>query len=234
MRHSLVLLAALGATLAATLAVTARFPLPTAGGPAGLVSEPGTVNLPRPLDRGRMTLEESLAARRSVREFLPDPLKPEELSQLLWAAQGVTSRDGRRTAPSAGALYPLETYVVLPSGCFHYDPARHRLVPQSGEDRRSALCAAALDQPCIADAPAVLVITADFERTTAKYGRTRGPRYVHMEAGHAAQNVLLEATALGLGAVPVGAFDDAGVRAALELPPDREPLYLIPVGRARP
>lgn len=233
MRHAFALLAAFGAALGATLAATARDPLPTTGESAVLVSEPGTVNLPRPLDRGRMSLEEAIAARRSVREFLPDPLKPEELSQLLWAAQGVTSRDGRRTAPSAGALYPLETYVVLPNGCFRYDPARHRLVPVSGEDRRAALCRAALDQPCIAGAPAVIVLAADFERTKAKYGRTRGPRYVHMEAGHAAQNVLLEATALGLGAVPVGAFDDAGVRAALELPPDREPLYLIPVGRPR-
>ncbi|HSQ59112.1 MAG TPA: SagB/ThcOx family dehydrogenase [Acidobacteriota bacterium] len=230
MRITLLLLASLGAALLGT----AREPIPVTGVSAMLVSEPGTIDLPRPLDRGRMTLEEAIAARRSVREFLPDPLTREALSQLLWAAQGVTSRDGRRAAPSAGALYPLEIYVVLPSGSFRYDPSRHRLVPLSGEDRRSALCRAALDQPCIADAPAVLVLAADFERTESKYGRTRGPRYVHMEAGHAAQNVLLEAVALGLAAVPVGAFDDAGVRAALALPENREPLYLIPVGRPRP
>lgn len=192
-----------------------------------------TVSLPEPRTRGTMSLEEAISARRSVREFLPDPLTLEQLSQLLWAAQGVTSASGQRAAPSAGALYPLEVYAVTAAGCHHYEPVRHRLVRLSPDDPRAALRAAALGQEQIGEAPLVLVIAAEYARTEVKYGHARGPRYVHFEAGHATQNVLLEAVALGLAAVPMGAFDDARVRDALRLPPHEAPLYLIPVGRAR-
>lgn len=192
-----------------------------------------TLQLPAPVKKGRMSLEETLARRRSVREFTRETLSEQELSQLLWAVQGITRPGGYRTAPSAGALYPLEVYVAMASGIYHYEPREHRLNRRSNHDLRPALCRAGLDQESILEAPAVFVISAVYERISQKYGEARTPRYVHMEAGHAAQNLLLEAVALGLGAVPVGAFYDAQVQKALSLPAEQQPLYLIPVGHPR-
>jgi SagB-type dehydrogenase family enzyme len=189
--------------------------------------------LPAPSKRGRVSLEETLARRRSVREFTREPLSDEELSQLLWAAQGITDPAGYRTAPSAGALYPLEIYVATASGFYHYEPREHRLNRRSSHDLRPALCRAGLDQESLLEAPAVFVMSAVYERTAQKYGEARTPRYVHMEAGHAAQNLLLEAVAIGLGAVPIGAFYDTQVQKALSLPAEEQPLYLIPVGHPR-
>lgn len=180
-----------------------------------------------------MSLEEALARRHSVREFTRESLTDRELSQLLWAAQGVTDAEGRRTAPSAGALYPLEVYVATASGFYHYEPHGHRMARTSDRDLRRAIHRAALLQDPILQAPAVFVIAAVYERTSRKYGEARTPRYVHIEAGHAAQNLLLEAVALGLGGVPVGAFNDGEVQKALSLPADHRPLYLIPVGHPR-
>ncbi|MEJ2010363.1 MAG: SagB/ThcOx family dehydrogenase [Acidobacteriota bacterium] len=194
---------------------------------------PGTIQLPEPARSGVVSLEEALAQRRSVREFLPDALTTRQLSQLLWAAQGITASGGYRTAPSAGALYPLEIYVAIPIGFYHHIPARHRLTLVSATDMRQPLYRAALEQEAIRDAGAVFVIAAVYERTAQKYGATRGERYVHIEAGHAAQNLLLEAGALGLGAVPMGAFRDADVQKVLSLPRNHQPLYLIPVGKPR-
>lgn len=183
-----------------------------------------------------MSLEESLAHRRSVREFIPGALTLAEISRLVWAAQGVTEA-ARRTAPSAGATYPLEVYLVvgdvenLSAGVYRYRPGRHRLeVMTDGEDIRTHLAAAANDQEWVHRAAMVVVIAAVFERTTARYGK-RGERYVHMEAGHAAQNLLLQAAVMRLGATPVGAFDDTWVSRLLHLPAGETPLYLIPVGR---
>lgn len=185
--------------------------------------------LPAPVDRG-VTLASALEARRSVREFSPRPLSDIEMSQLLWAAQGVTHGDGYRAAPSAGALYPLELYVVTSAGFFHYVPRGHRLARLGSTDLRAAVQSAALGQPGIGNAAAVFVIAAVYRRTTAKYGAERGARYVQIEVGHAAQNLLLEAAALDLGAVPVGAFDDSALAGVLGLPAELAPLYLIPVG----
>ncbi len=187
-----------------------------------------TIDLPRPSSTGA-ALDDALEKRRSVRRFAAKPLSLSEISQLLWAGQGMTRDWGGRTAPSAGALYPLELYVVLEEGVFHYRTEGHRITAFSAGDAREALAAAALNQGCVAAAPAVFVIAAVFERTAAKY-RDRAPRYVHMEAGHAGQNIMLEAAALGLGSVPVGAFRDDAVKQALHLPPGQEPLLLIPVG----
>jgi SagB-type dehydrogenase family enzyme len=189
--------------------------------------------LPEPSTEGLLSLEETLLRRRSVRDFSPEQLSSHEISQLLWAAQGITNSRGLRTAPSAGALYPLELYVVLEEGVFHYDPHAHHLTTVAVGDLRSNLYAVALEQDAILNAPMVLVVTAVFTRTEAKYGRARSPRYVHMEAGHAAQNVLLQAVSLGLGAVPIGAFEDVRVQEVLGLPTDHEPLYLIPIGHPR-
>lgn len=175
------------------------------------------------------TLEALLAGRRSVREFTEETLSQDQLLALAWAAQGVTHPDGLRTAPSAGALYPLELYVVTGEGIAHYRPSEHVLLPFAEGDARPALHRVALEQDPVLRAPAVFVITAVYGRTAEKYG-DRTERYVHIEAGHAAQNLLLQAVAFGLGAVPIGAFDDRGVREALALPPDHAPLYLLPVG----
>lgn len=186
--------------------------------------------LPSPAVTGDQSLEQALARRRSVREFTDQPLTTTDLGQLLWAAQGITNERGLRTAPSAGALYPLELYVTTAEGVFHYIPSEHRLLVVSQTDARTRLCQAALRQEAVRRAPAVFIVTAVYARTAAKYGQERTPRYVHLEAGHAAQNLLLQATALGLGAVPIGAFHDDQVQEALGLPADQEPLYLIPVG----
>lgn len=194
------------------------------------------IRLPAPIDAGAMPLEQALWARRSVRAYLPQPLGLEDVGQLLWAAQGITGPGGLRTAPSAGALYPLELYVVagevdgLAPGVYHYSPPDHALRLLAAGDNRSALSQAALGQAPVADAPAVIALAAVFERTTAKYGE-RGEDYVHMEVGAAAQNVYLQATALGLGTVFIGAFDDEAVGRVLRLDEDETILCLMPVGR---
>lgn len=192
----------------------------------------GFVDLPPPVLASDVSLEEALAARRSVREYSDEPLGPEELSQLLWSAQGETSSSGRRSAPSAGALYPLEVYVAAPNGVSRYVPDGHRLEILDTADRRAQLMAAALDQEAVGAAAAVFIVTGVEARTAAKYGE-RAERYVLLEAGHAAQNLLLQAVVLGLGAVPIGAFDDGGVHELLSLPDGHDVLYLIPVGHLR-
>jgi len=202
------------------------------------VLEAAAVTLPPPLSDGGHSLEKALRERRSVREFRAQALRLEDIGQLAWAAQGMAARSGQRTAPSAGALYPLELYVAvanvqgLAAGVYRYEPSAHRLDAIAQGDRRRALVAAALGQRWIGEAAAVFVIAGVERRTTAKYGR-RGVRYVHMEAGHAAQNLLLQATALRLGATVVGAFSDAAVEDAAALPDAAQPLYLVPVGHAR-
>jgi len=175
-------------------------------------------------------LETILARRRSARTFAGRTVEGELLRRLAWAAQGVTDGEGHRTTPSAGACYPLEVLVVTQEGVTRFDPPTGSLLPYRAGDRKRHLAAAAWDQPAVAAAPAVLAIVALYARSEAKYGPVRGPRYVAMEAGHACQNVLLEATALGLVALPVGAFDERRVQSILGLPPDHRPLYLVPVG----
>lgn len=196
------------------------------------INSQSVINLPSPVEKGKMSMEEALKHRESVRDFSSKSLTKEELSQLLWAAQGMTRDWGARTAPSAGALFPLEVYVVLKEGVFHYLPKDHRLSRDLDKDVRNQLADAALGQDCVRKAPAIFVIAAVYERTAKKYGN-RAERYVKIEAGHAGQNLLLEAVSLGLGAVPVGAFYDEKVKQVLNLPVNHEPLYLIPVGRKR-
>jgi SagB-type dehydrogenase family enzyme len=197
-----------------------------------------SVALPAAKRTGKLEVEAALGARRSVREFAARALSLAELSQLLWAAQGTTTADGRRTAPSAGALYPLEVSVVavnvtgLPAGVYRYRPDGHRLLPVATGDRRRALAAAALEQDWMRPAPAALVIAAVFARSERKYGE-RAARYVHFEAGCAAENVALQAVALGLGTVVVGAFQDREVQAVAALDADERPLAILPVGRPR-
>ncbi len=182
------------------------------------------------------SLEELLRERRSVRDYADAPLTQGEVLKLLWAGQGITQARGFRTAPSAGALYPLEIYLVagnvenLAPGVYKYQPTQNTLSLVKDGDVRAGLAAAALGQSSVREGAISIVIAAVYERTTRKYG-PRGETYVHIEVGHAAQNICLQATALGLGLVTVGAFNDAGVRAIVGMSQDEIPLYVIPVGR---
>lgn len=204
------------------------------GRPSAPTTDRGPLEpLPSPRLVGPISLEAALQARRSIRSFTAEALTRAEIGQLLWAAQGFTDVAGHRTAPSAGALYPLELDIVTADGVARYVPDGHVLVLRGAADLRPALRWAALDQSAIGEAPLIIVISGVVERTAARYGAERAERYVAQEAGHAAQNVLLEAVSLGLGAVPVGAFDDAEVRRVLALANGEAPLYLIPVGHPR-
>jgi SagB-type dehydrogenase family enzyme len=171
-----------------------------------------------------------------VREFSNEPLDLSQIAQLLWAAQGITGAEAHRTAPSAGGLYGLELYVIaanvhgLPAGIYRYEILTHEVVSLIEGDPRQRLSRSALEQTSISQGAAIFAVAGVYDRISAKYGE-RGIRYTHMEAGHAAQNLLLQAVALGLGAVLVGAFDDAKVKRVLGLSKKEMPLYLIPVGK---
>ena len=187
------------------------------GGQIAAQEDAKLIHLPAPRLESQASVESALLHRRSVREFSARGLALGDVAQLLWAAQGVTGQGGLRTAPSAGALYPLELYLLAArvegaaAGLYRYEPAH---------------------QTWIREAPAVLVIAAVFGRTKGKYGE-RGIRYVHMEVGHAAQNVYLQATAMGLGTTFVGAFSDGAIGDVLELPDDHAPLGIMPLGWRR-
>ena len=193
------------------------------------------IPLPEPRYAGDVSVEQALRQRRSVRSYEDGPLDMTEISQILWSAQGITSARGFRTAPSAGALYPLELYVIagnvknLPAAIYKYTPRDHALLEIVSGDKRSDLSRAALRQGAIRKAPAVILFCAVYERTTGKYGQ-RGIRYVHMEVGHAAQNACLQAIALGLKTAVIGAFRDSEVKMVANLPADEQPLYFVPIG----
>ena len=206
-----------------------------------MVQEAGEriVSLPEPRLQGALSLEGALRARKSEREYSKEPLSLADVAQLLWAAQGLThSRGGydMRTAPSAGALYPIELHLVavrvdgLEAGHYRYRIGEHQLTQVSGEDRRRALMAAAYDQDCVGGAAAVVVVTGVVARTAAKYGQ-RAERYVQQEVGAVAEHVLLQATALGLGSVYVGAFNDRRVGEVLRLAEGEAAYAMLPVGR---
>ena len=187
------------------------------------------INLPEPNKDSSISLEQAITKRRSRRKFVSKTLTLEQIGQLCWAAQGQETHSCYRTAPSAGATYPLELLVVIHDGLFQYLPAKHSLERLTDQDLSAELALASWGQKFIEDAPLTLVFTAQFSRTTGRYGQ-RGIRYVYMEAGHAAQNVHLQAEALGLGSVAVGAFDDTIVSKVLSLPDNLEPLYMVIVG----
>lgn len=194
------------------------------------------IALPPPVVTGKQSVESLLQHRRSVREYPDLALSLAQVGQLLWAAQGITHAGGYRTAPSAGALYPLELYVVaghvigLNKGVYHYQPKGHSLIKLADGDFREALAKAALYQTSVEQAAAVIVFTGVYARTEKKYGQ-RAERYVQIEVGHAAENLFLQAESLGLATVVVGAFRDQAVSKVLKLPADHAPLLLMPVGR---
>lgn len=196
------------------------------------------IPLPDPVFSSQTSVEEALKKRRSIRAYDGHPLTLQQISQLLWAAQGITSTNGFRTIPSAGALYPLEIYLVtgeiknLSSGVYHYVPTKHVLQKSRDGDLRIQLAKAANGQGAVKSATADIVITALFARTTKKYG-DRGNRYVLMEAGHAAQNIYLQAVSLNLATVSIGSFDDARVKNVLNITNEEEPLYILPIGKSQ-
>jgi len=219
----------------------------------GAVAKPesGLIPLPAPRYDSQFSLEKALKTRQSVREYQEVPLTLAEISQILWAAQGFTRerkepptrwnpkyewQGGLRTAPSAGALYPMEIYLLagrvdgLPGGLFKYVPKNHALIKVTEADKRKELCLAALKQPQVEKAPAVILMAGVYERTSYKYG-DRAERYVHMEAGSIAENIYLQATALGIGTVLIGAFNDEEVKKVMALPADESPLIIMPLGR---
>lgn len=210
--------------------------------------------LPVPRYDSQFSVEKALKNRQSVREYREAPLSLAEISQILWAAQGFTRerkdpptrwnpkyewQGGLRTAPSAGALYPMEIYLLagkvdgLPVGLYRYVPKNNALSRVTADDKRKDLCQAALMQPQVEKAPAVILMTGVYERTSYKYGQ-RAERYVHMEAGSIAENVYLQATALGIGTVLIGAFNDAEVKKVMALPADEAPLIIMPLGKITP
>ena len=191
------------------------------------------IRLPRPVEQGEMSVEKAILKRRSIRNFSSKDLSWQAISNLLWAAQGITdARQGLRAAPSAGALYPAEIYLLSKDGLYHYLPAEHKLETMIGKDLRKNLQEAALGQPWVGQAPIDIVICMVYERITGRYGQ-RGRKYADIEVGHIAQNIHLQAVALGLGSVPLGAFSDEEVKNALGLADDCEPVYIIPVGYPR-
>ncbi len=194
------------------------------------------IKLPEPVLNGAISVEKALAARRSVRYYAALPLTLSELSQTLWAAQGFSGPSGLRTTPSAGALYPLEIYIAagnvrgLASGVYKYGCVGHVLLRTEQDDKRADLFDAALRQNSIKSAPVILIICAVYERMTAKYGQ-RGIRYTDMEAGHASQNVYLQAESLGLVTLAIGAFHDSKVKKIVNTTKAEQPLYLMPIGK---
>jgi SagB-type dehydrogenase family enzyme len=206
------------------------------------------IKLPPPHLTSKVSLEETIAKRRSVRRYRAEPLALSQLSQILWSAQGITGRRMFRAAPSAGATYPLEIFVFvgrqgvivsetkqapeeLQAGIYHYEVDSHSLSLHKSGELRLDLARAALDEEFIMEAPVDIVICAIYYRTGYRYGR-RGERYVHIEVGHVGENIHLQAMALGLATAEVGAFHDEEVREILGVEEQIKPLYIMPLGKA--
>ncbi|MFC1965050.1 SagB/ThcOx family dehydrogenase [Chloroflexota bacterium] len=202
--------------------------------------QPSPIHLPPPSQTGDISLEEAIVRRRSIRRFTASSISQSQLSQILWASQGVTNAaSGQRAAPSAGATYPLEIFVIcgtdsvegIGEGIYHYNPENHSLTLKHKGDVRLELAGTTFDQEYICEAPVDIIICAVYARTMVKY-EARGERYVHMDVGHAGQNIYLQATTLGLATVAMGAFHDEHLREVLRLDEHIRPLYIMPVGKA--
>jgi len=188
------------------------------------------ITLPKPILNHHRSLDDAILHRRSIRQISSKPLTSQQVSKLLWAAQGMTApQKGFRAAPSAGALYPLELYLLNKDGVWHYLVKRHALALLTHQDIRSKLPIAAYNQRFLAKAPVIIIITGIYTRETKKYGK-RGIRFTQIEAGHVAENIALEAVNLNLVSTPVGGFKDQSIRNLLKLPRQITPLYLIPMG----
>ncbi len=213
--------------------------------------EAEVISLPAPRQDSLISVEKAISLRRSIREYADSPLSISEVSQILWAAQGFTRerkdpprmwnpkyewQGGLRTAPSAGALYPMEIYLLagniegLTKGVYKFMPKNHSLMRVMGVDKRIDLSSAALKQASIEKAAAVVVMAGVYDRTSFKYGE-RAERYVHIEVGSIAENVYLQGMTLGIGTVIIGAFNDKDVKSVLQLPEDEHPLAIMPLGK---
>jgi SagB-type dehydrogenase family enzyme len=206
--------------------------------PAPGKTKEARIKLPEPRHEGALSIEKGLFKRRSARYYTDEPLLFAELSQLLWAAQGITGPQGQRTAPSAGGLYPLDVYVVvgdvngLDEGVYKYIPQGHELLKIMDGDKRAELSAASYGQDWVREGAAVIVFSGVYERTARKYG-DRAERYVQIEVGSAAQNVYLQAVSLHIGTVFVGAFKDDRVKRILNMTEKEHPLGIMPVGKVK-
>jgi len=207
----------------------------------GMRMNQASISLPKPSLDGKVSVEKAIKERRTIRDFKERPLSLNHLSQLLWAAQGITDpKERKRAAPSGGALYPLDIYLIvgangvegMEAGIYHYLPEKHSISLLSKGDRRKEVATASLWQIWMAKAPVMFIITAEYRRITGKYGE-RGIRYALMEVGHVRQNIFLQTEALGLGAGIVGAFNDADVSKVMGGAPQHEPLLIMPVGYKR-
>jgi len=197
-----------------------------------------------PVTKGNVTLEEAISKRRSRRNIQSKEISAEQLSQILWACYGITSPQsgpshiggGLRSTPSAGALYPLDIYVLVGNvkgiepGVYKYIPKGHRIIRTIDKDTRKELSDVASNLKIISLAPVVLVYSAVFSRCTDKFGSIGRERYVCMEVGHSAQNVYLQVEALHLGTYVIGWFNDSKVKKIMQLRKDQDPLYIMPVG----
>lgn len=195
------------------------------------------IKLPQPAYTGLISVEEALYKRRSIRVYSKEPLTIKEISQILWAAQGITEETyGLRTAPSAGALYPLEIYIAVSNvndlnpGVYKYKPQNHTLEKIEEGDKRLNISNAALQQDAIANSSAIVIISAVYERTAVKYG-SRAERYIHIEVGSVGQNIYLQSVSLGLGTVMIGAFKDEALKKVLALPKNENPYAIMPLGK---
>lgn len=214
-----------------------NIPLLSATGGEKVMNKNEKITLPEPRYKSQVSVEEAILKRRSIRSYSDKPLKLEEISQLLWSAQGITDQVRQlRAAPSAGALYPLETYIVvgnvssLENGIYRYDPLNHEIIMTKKGEHRAELALASLGQSCVKKAAVSIVFAAVYDRITKKYGE-RGIGYTYMEAGHAAQNIYLQAESLDLGTVVVGAFTDDRVKNVVGMKEEETPLYILPIGR---
>jgi len=219
----------------------------------GQGSESEIIQLPNPRYESETSVEKALNMRRSIRTYAEEPLSISDISQILWAAQGITKKTeklptkwntkyewqgGYRTAPSAGALYPIELYLIvgnakgLSKGVYKYIPKNHSLKKVFDGDKRTEIYDAALQQSSIKEGAALIVMAGVYERTSFKYGE-RAERYVHIEVGHIGENIYLQGITLGIGTVMMGAFKDEELKKVLDLPEDEYPLAIMPLGKMR-
>ncbi len=217
----------------------------------GQDSESKIIQLPDPRYESETSVEKAIRMRRSVRSYVQEPLAISDISQILWAAQGITRKKeepparwntkyewqgGLRSAASAGALYPMELYLVagnvqgLSKGVYKYIPKSHSLKKVVEGDKKTEIYDAALRQGSIKQGAALIVMAGIYERTSFKYGE-RAERYVHMEVGFIGGNIYLQGISLGIGTVMIGAFEDEELKKALDLPEDEHPLAIMPLGK---
>ncbi|MBN2313293.1 MAG: DJ-1/PfpI family protein [Sedimentisphaerales bacterium] len=212
-----------------TLAL-ALFVVPCSGQRRSRPTARKLIQLTEPDTEGAITLQQALAKRRSVTQFTNEALKPSDISQLAWAGQGITeTQKGLRTAPSLGEIYPIDLIFVTQEGTFTYDPTEHRLEQLSDQDIRISLASATSMPESVAGAPCSIILAGSTRKMSERFP-DKARTYIYLEAGHIAQNIELQATALDLGSVAVAVFNTANVRKTCKLPRNEDPLYIVCVG----